>query len=1016
MTEPLRGDETGSGGAERREIVEYAPGQVIFNEGDPPDVVYVIDSGSVEIIKKVEGSDITVATLTDGALFGEMGLIDGQPRSATARAKDATRLRPLPGAVLLRDLEDASPAIRKVLETVTTRLWFQTTEWATRIYEEARRGLVDVIWASPIPVGLTDDAGKILHGNHLFNKMAQWRMADNDFRFVFADPNRHKELLARALKGEPILNEEAELILGDGSRVWVSVSMQKRVFDGQEAALTWLYDVTALKEKTEAVERARAEAERANRAKSDFLANMSHEIRTPMNAVKGMHYLLQQTPLNDQQRDYLEKADNAAHSLLVVINDILDFSKIEAGKIEIEAIEFQLGEVMQRLGDVVGGITSKKNIELVFAVPPDTPEILVGDPSRLGQILLNLTNNALKFTETGSVTVSVSVVDAAYDRAELRFSVRDTGIGMTQEQIGKLFKAFSQADTSTTRRFGGTGLGLTISKQLAEKMGGGIGVTSEPGKGSEFFFTAKFGRGAESRTYVSPVDRLSGKRVLVVDDHPASREALCETLARFGMNVTAAESGRAALVEMTVASTTGETPFDVILLDWDMPGLGGAELLGHIRSNSGPTPIPLALMATPFGQESAQKDSTAFDPEGLLIKPIVPAALLNAMLDALGQETRHQKREKGKHHAGPQNRLAGRQILLAEDNEINQEIARAIFTDEGATVRVVGDGVGAVSAVEAAPDFFDVVLMDVHMPVMDGKEATRRIRANPATAAVPILAMTASVMDHERQECLAVGMNDHIAKPVDVVQAIATMNRWMRPREGGDAAGTAAAPPPPPPSDKIPLDLPGFDIPAALMRVNGNEKLLHRLLVSFAHNNADLPARLRAVLDLGDLDAAFGLVHAVKGSAGNLGATQMFKVAEAFQTALTTRDTNSFPAHFEAFRKRMAEVVDTLACLEPASPPAATVAVPPAAWSIDGDQLEQLARDSLHLVELMKKRSMGSIGLADEIKPRLQGGGFDAEVQVIESALTVLDFKKAGEAAQTLADKLNQRLAELEKA
>ncbi|MFN3077177.1 MAG: ATP-binding protein, partial [Alphaproteobacteria bacterium] len=693
---------------------------------------------------------------------------------------------------------------------------------------------------------------------------------------VFTRDGVYQTLLSRLLDGHPVVNEEAELLLSDGTTAWVLVTMQIREFLGQAAVLTWFTDIGTLKEATAALEQARGEAERANRAKSEFLANMSHEIRTPMNAVTGMLYLLRQTFLNERQLDLLDKANNAARSLLVVINDILDFSKIEAGKIEIETIEFSLGEVLTRLRDVVGGVLHRKEVALLIDPAPEVPDSLMGDPTRLGQILLNLTNNAIKFTEKGSIRVTLSRLSAGPEFVELRFAVRDTGIGMTPEQMGKLFKAFSQADTSTTRTHGGTGLGLTISKQLVEKMGGGIGVTSEPGVGSEFAFTARFGRGAQP--------------------------------------------------DRTVLAVLGDT----------------------------------------------SKRSLRSQP-------------------------------------GPRHRLRGRHLLLAEDNEINQEIALAILEGEGATLELAVDGAAAVTAVATASRPFDAVLMDIHMPVMDGYEAARRIRADPANARLPILAMTASAMDHERQQCLSVGMNDHIAKPIDVDRAIATLNRWMAPlaegavgetREAEVSGATEQAG-----EDAFP-DLPGFDLPAALRRVNDNRPLLRRLLVAFAEKNGLAADRLRGFLDAGDFEAAFGLVHAIKGSAGNLGATALSEVAETFQNALTAREQDRFESLYRAFHKHLGEALAALATLTGPHPEAVASPHAPAPRGIDGAEKQRLREDCARLVEMMSSRSMRAVGLAEEIKRRLQGCGLDAETQAVEAALTVLNFKAGLEAVQALIGRI----------
>ncbi|MFN3076592.1 MAG: response regulator [Alphaproteobacteria bacterium] len=520
-----------------------------------------------------------------------------------------------------------------------------------------------------------------------------------------------------------------------------------------------------------------------------------------------------------------------------------------------------------------------------------------------------------------------------------------------------------------------------------------------------------------------PVDRLSGRRILVVDEHALVRAFLCEVLTRFGMDVTAVDRGGEAIRALSSAST----PFDLALVNWRAVDMDGEDLIRQVRGHPLFGAIPLIFMVASSQQDDAQRRANDLQIDGLLVKPVLPAVLLEAILNALGGAVRKSRRVPDRAPSGQRSRLRGRHILVVEDNEVNQEIAREILSGEGARVQVVADGVAAVSAVETSTLPFDVVLMDIHMPVMDGYEATRRIRGNPAHARLPILAMTASVMTEERERCTAAGMNDHISKPFDVDQAIATLNHWMAPLEpdGKQEEGTTTAPPatgtaaPPatgttaesepsaaPSSGSRNLfDLPGFDVPAALLRLNGNEALLRKLLLSFAENNATLASRVRATLDAGDLDGAFRLVHAVKGASGNLGAVQLFKIAEAFQTVLIRRDGEAIPSHFEQFRQRLNYTLAALGRLAPREESDAPPLSSPE-WAATAEQREHLVSECLQLIELMGLRSMRAVAFADTFLKKLQGGGFEPEVRALEAALAVLDFNAGCNIAQTLVGKL----------
>jgi two-component system sensor histidine kinase/response regulator len=527
----------------------------------------------------------------------------------------------------------------------------------------------------------------------------------------------------------------------------------------------------------EALRRSSHELEKASQAKSDFVANMSHEIRTPMNVISGMAYLLQQTELTPKQRNYLSKSERAAKHLLSVLNDILDFSKIEAGKLEIEQINMRLDEILEGLVDMFALRAEELGIELLFDLDSELPLALVGDPLRLTQICTNLISNALKFTGAGGEVVVRFLAGGKEENAvQLKVEVQDTGVGMTPEQQARLFHSFSQADNSTSRQYGGTGLGLAISQRLVTLMGGHIEVESRPGAGSRFCFTVRCGVQAQQPLALTQATRdFRGLRVLVVDDHEVALEVVRHMLEALNFTVVTVSSGPAAL-----AAVAEQAPFGLIILDYRMPGMDGIETARRLHELDAARDVPI-LMLSAFADNDAIRAARVLGVHEFLAKPVTPSSLLDAMMDALGRHTRPVKREEDKAAIDRlKTQLKDGRVLLVEDNPVNREIGVAIMRSAGIRVETAGNGALGVEAVRRGR--FDAVLMDCQMPVLDGYEATQQIRAEGYTE-LPIIAMTASALESDRQKCLAAGMNDHIAKPIDIRQLFATLARWLPARQ-----------------------------------------------------------------------------------------------------------------------------------------------------------------------------------------------------------------------------------------
>jgi two-component system, sensor histidine kinase and response regulator len=732
--------------------------------------------------------------------------------------------------------------------------------------------------------------------------------------------------------------------------------------------------------RTAELEAAKVAAEGANRAKSAFLSNMSHEIRTPMNAIIGYSHLMRQDPLTPRQSEHLNRLGDSAQHLLQIINDILDLSKIEADKLTLEARDFEPARVVDHVFHLVADQIQAKELDVLVDLD-HIPERLHGDGIRFGQILLNLVSNAVKFTERGQIAIAAYPMPAQPAGASdaetlwLRWTVRDTGIGMTAEQLARLFRAFEQADGSTTRRYGGTGLGLAISKRLTELMGGRIGATSQLGAGSEFWLEIPFESAREPAHPDPKLEGLRGRRALVIDDHPEARAILLHLLESLDLRAEAVASGLEGLSAVIEADRRGD-PYHLITIDWKMPDMDGLETVQRLQALS-VQHRPELLMVTAYGDQLPSSRREGADAIQVLAKPVTPSSLHDALVAALqGARDRPVVQTQVEKPADHGERLRGARILVAEDNEINQEVIIQLLQAAGARVTLAENGLEALERVCA--NTYDLVLMDVQMPFMDGLEATRAIRAQAEYRELPILAMTANAFESDRRQCIEAGMNDHLAKPIAPERLTETLARWL-PHAMERTEGTQPVPctdtgdvtsPPASPVDRLALEsIPGLDLEQGLKPLRGNLGFYLRLLGRFIDQHGADAAQLTEDLARGDLAALEREAHQIKGSAATLGAHVLRDLAQTLEQSARTHQPSErlqpllelLTAELDALTGHLRAVLPHLGAAQPPAPAAP-------ADNLDRAQLNTVLTQ---LAELLANHDTAVNDLFEQVRPLL---------------------------------------------